>query len=82
MTDLLNSYLNICATESVNAHVTPDPAPAPRYTRAQQQARIKAWQSIAYSGENVISYGTLCAAIDIYEESLERAHKSALGGVK
>lgn len=78
----LDDFVNQCASDCVNAHVTPEPEQRSRYTRAQQQGRIKAWQSIAYSGENVISYGTLCAAIDIYEESLRQAHRNALGAVR
>ena len=82
MTDLLNQFINQAAEDCVNAHVAPEPEPAPRYTRAQQTARVRAWQVIAYSGGNLISYEVLSLAIDAYEESLGRAHRTALGDVK
>ena len=69
------------AAEATHSHVAPDPEPAPRYTRAQQTARVRAWQVIAYSGGNLISWEVLSLAIDAYEESLRQSH-TALGSVR
>lgn len=69
-------------TSDTHSHVKAEPIEAPqerpRYTYAQHKARVKAWQTIAYSGEaHVLSFGTLNAAIDAYEESLRQQHRSA-----
>lgn len=79
MPDLLNEFLNQCATESVNAHVAPEPEPVPRYTMAQHKARVAVWQHLVYRGHVVVSFSLLCEAMD---EAEARAHKSALGSVR
>jgi hypothetical protein len=69
MPDLLNAFLNTCATESVNAHCRPEPIEAParrRWDLRDHRAAIAAWQRVAGPGKPPISFETVVLAIQTY----------------
>ena len=73
MSGALDDFLSKAVSDCVNGSTVAQP----RYTRQEHQARVKAWQTIAYHGDGtVISFGTLNEAIDAYLESL-RKHSAA-----
>lgn len=74
-----------CAACATHSHVRPEPveAPQPRVlTLNQHEARVKAWQAIAYTSGTIVSFELVSRAIDAYEESLAQAHRSALDRVR
>jgi hypothetical protein len=72
MSDLLNQFINQCATESVNAHVRPDPEPAAmprRWGLAEHRACIKAWQRVGEPRR--VSFEDCKLAIEVFLDSLD-----------
>jgi hypothetical protein len=72
MTDLLNQFINQVATESVNAHVRPEPVQAAmprRWGLAEHKACIRAWQTIG--DPKRVSFEDCKLAVEAFLDSLE-----------
>jgi hypothetical protein len=69
MTDLLNDFINQCASDCVNAHVRPEAAeafPSRRWDLRDHRAAVRAWQRVAGPGKPPISFETVTLAIQTY----------------
>ena len=68
-----------------NCHVKPEPAeasaPVPvvrrMYTLADHQARVAAWQHLAYKHHVVVSFAALCEAVDVVDATRAQARTAA-----
>jgi len=78
MTDLLNQFINTCASDCVNAHVAPEPieAPEPRPVERQrdlvrQRALAWGWRVMTADGEALSSLASFKVGVSAYEEYLK-----------